>query len=174
MTRYSLQLLEDAAVSYRFEADGAALGEIRPHALHAEVLTVAGASYWLAHDEGVALDARGASVVRRHLERLRFDRSYSVRDEHATLATARRRWHWSIRRDRIEFEAGLLRCQVTPRGAFDGQFELTGAQGPMGKLRLVGLRRRRVELEGLVLAPSQAALLLYAVQRCWGGQLHSE
>jgi hypothetical protein len=174
MTRYALQLHDDAAVPYRFEADGRPLGEIRPHALHAAVLHVDGASYWLAHDEGTELHARGASVLRRFVQRLRFDRSYSLRDEAQVMARAQRRWHWSVRRDRIDFEAGLLRCRVLPRGVFDRGYDVLGPDGPLGSVRVSGLLSQRIELEGLVLAPAQAALLLYAVQDCWVGQSRGE
>lgn len=172
MNRFALQGLDDAALLYRLEVDGAPAGEIRRHAMDADVLHVPGANYWLAHDEGVALRERGAGPVRRFVEGLRLDRSYSLRDAHATLATARRRWTWSVRRDRIDFEAGAMQARITPRRAFGGDFEVRGPAGPMGRLRLVGLNSHRVELDGLALTAPQAALLMYALQRCWGGGPH--
>jgi hypothetical protein len=169
MSVYSLQLVDDPVVRYRFEAGAAPIGEIRHHALHAEILYLGERGYWLVEDAIAEAAASGASLATRLLRALRFNRRYSLRDEQQTLATAARRWNPLRKVDWIDYsESSGPPIRATPRGMLSGGIDLTRASTTIGNMAVVGLLQHRVTLDCNEFAPAQAAFLMYVVHRCWG------
>lgn len=169
MISYTLQLLDDPVTTYRFEAGDAAIGEVRPHAMHAQILYLGERGYWLVEDAVADAAADGASVVGRFMQKLRFNRSYSLRDERQTLASAKRHWNPLRNIDWIEYSEGSgAAIRATPRSLLGGGIDLERSGVAIGRMAVVGLLQHRITLDSNEFSPAQAAFLMYVVHRCWG------
>jgi hypothetical protein len=169
MSVYTLQLLDDPVVRYRFEAGAAPIGEIRRQAMHADILYLGEHGYWLVEDAIAEAAASGASLATRLLRALRFNRSYSLRDESQKMASAARHWNPLRNADWIDYsESSGAPIRATPRSVLGGDIDLTRAGTAIGSMAVVGLLQHRVTLDCNEFAPIQAAFLMYVVHRCWG------
>ncbi len=169
MTTYSLKLLKDQVARYAVFADAQRIGEVRYHAMHADVLYLGDQALWLVADAVADAAAREASLLVRFANMLRLNRSYSLRDASSTLAQARRHWNPLRGRDWIDYEAApAAPLRATPRGMLNGGIDLVRAGAPAGSMRVVGLLQDSVTLDAPGFESAQAALLMYAVHRCWG------
>lgn len=173
MTTFSIKLLDDAVVRYAVFAGGGRIGEVRYHAMHADVLYLGDQALWLIADAVADAAARDASLLVRFANRLRLNTSYSLRDAEATLAQARRHWNPLRGRDWIDYEAPPeAPLRATPRGMLNGGIDLARAGAPAGAMRVVGLLQDSVTLDAPGFSPAQAAFLMYVVHRCWGNNPH--
>lgn len=170
MSGLTLWRVDDAVHSHTLHRGGERIGEIRWNAMHAHILQLGEADYWLVHQESAAAVEAGGSLLSSVIGKLRLNRTYILRDGDTDLARATRHWKPLRNRDWIELHlpGGDASLQAVPKGMFGGQIDLRRGVETVGHVRVVGLWRNGVSLDCPGLPEPQAALLMLAIQCAWG------